>query len=435
MIKTNLKLILLLFILGFNLPNLLFSQEIQSPSDSIGYENNDNLGGPKSVGRQLEVNNNKVLFKHRFEGQTLKKLYDWKARLNEKHGLKLGIYYTSVYLHSSQTISSDNINYAASGILDLQAGWTLIGHKTQKNTGTFYIKINSRHLYTGANSTSPMFHGVSESGYYGLPAAAFRKYSIRINELNWQQNLFNNRAGFVVGKVDMTNYFNFHGLVIPWQHFIGYGSSLSGTVNWGNQGLGAVVMGRPTEKLYVMAGIVDVYGDRYKDGQFLDFGSYFMDGKFMYMGEIGFVPNYAERYYKKISVTAWYSDSYTNFSDNFVGSGQGIAISSHWFIQQKYAPYIRFGISNGVGENTFYKTDIQIGHAILFRTYDMLGTSVSWNKPNIGGEDQYTAEVFYRFTLSSHLEITPSTQLIINPALIPDKSSLFYFGIRGRATF
>ena len=87
MIKTNLKLILLLFILGFNLPNLLFSQEIQSPSDSIGYENNDNLGGPKSVGRQLEVNNNKVLFKHRFEGQTLKKLYDWKARLNEKHGI------------------------------------------------------------------------------------------------------------------------------------------------------------------------------------------------------------------------------------------------------------------------------------------------------------------------------------------------------------
>jgi len=47
-----------------------------------------------------------------------------------------------------------------------------------------------------------MFHGIAESGYYGLPTTGFRDYSVCITELNWQQSLVDNHVHFVVGKVD-----------------------------------------------------------------------------------------------------------------------------------------------------------------------------------------------------------------------------------------
>jgi len=280
-----------------------------------------------------------------------------------------------------------------------------------------------------------MYHGFNESGYYGLPAVAFRHYTFRFVELNWQQNFANNRIAFTVGKVDMTNYFNFHGLIIPWQHFLGFGASVSGTVNWGNQGLGGVAMVRPTEHFYLIAGAIDVYGDLFEDGHMLDLGRNYENGDLMYLAEIGWVPSYAERYFKKISLTFWQSDSYISAAGSLIEKGKGMAFTAHWFFQERFAPYVRFGISNGVGENTLYRRDIQIGHGMKFRHHDMLGISFSWNDPNIDDvKDQYTSEIFYRVNLTAHLEITPSVQMIVNPTFNDRTSELFYAGIRGRIT-
>jgi hypothetical protein len=49
--------------------------------------------------------------------------------------------------------------------------------------------MNSRHAY--GDKTSPMFHGIFESGYYDLPAVGYNEYSFRMLELNWQQSLVN----------------------------------------------------------------------------------------------------------------------------------------------------------------------------------------------------------------------------------------------------
>tara|TARA_B100000809_G_C15133504_1_gene529495 strand:+ start:1333 stop:2019 length:687 start_codon:yes stop_codon:yes gene_type:complete len=228
--------------------------------------------------------------------------------LNEEKGIQFGVNYTAIYLHSSATITDENTASTGSGILDIQGGITLIGKKAKKNEGKLFVKMNSRHTYGGSNKTAPMFHGLNESGYYVLPATGYRSYSFRMIELNWQQSLAKNKVHFVVGKVDPTNYFNFHGLIVPWQHFIGYGSSVSGTVNWPDQGLGFVGSYRPTEHLYVMGGITDVRGDLFEQGEFFNFGNNFDDGKFMKLLEVGYVPSFGERYFKKISITYWHSD-------------------------------------------------------------------------------------------------------------------------------
>ena len=110
-------------------------------------------------------------------------------------------------------------------------------------------------------------------------------------------------------------------------------------------------------------------------------------------------------------------------------------MSAHWFFAQRFIPFLRFGISDGNGENAFYKADVQIGHGYRFLNYDILGISLSWNDPNIPeAKDQITAELFYRFNMTAHLELTPSMQFIANPTFNPNSNSLFYFGFRGRIT-
>lgn len=409
---------------------------IRAQKDSVEtYNNSEGFGGPKTIGAQL-AEDNQPRFSYRIPIKHTKPWYDFKQRLSESSGIEFGLNYTSVFIRSSERIEDQNNFNAGSGIFDIQGGWNFIGRKKGKNKGKLFVKINSRHAYNGINETSPMFHGLNESGYYGLPATGFRDYSIRMIEFNYQQALLDNHLHFVVGKIDPTNYFNFHGLIVPWQHFIGYGSSVSGTVNWPDQGLGAVLSIRPIEKLYIMAGLSDVRGDVFREGEFLNFGDYFQDGKFWKSVEVGFVPNFGERYFKKISITYWHSDAYINSNKVNIDSGHGIAVSAHWFFDERFIPFARFGISNGKGENAFYTADIQIGHGYRFLNYDMLGISLSWNQPNIDDvKDQYTSELFYRLNLTAHLELTPSVQFIVNPTFNPDKASLFYFGARGRVTF
>ena len=413
--------------------NILFSQTQKDTTST--YQNKEGFGGPKTVGAQLEVDNIPK-FDYRIPIKVTKPWYDWKAEFSKKAGIEFGINYTSLFITSSETISNQNTNDASSGVFDVQAGWTFLNRKKGKNTGKIFVKINDRHTYKGQGSTPPMFHGINESGYYGLPATGYRDYSIRMLEFNYQQALLDNHLHFAVGKIDVTNYFNFHGLIVPWQHFIGYGASVSGSVNWPDQGLGGVISIRPTEKIYIMGGLTDVRGDVFRNGEFFNLGDQFQNGKFWKAIEVGFVPTFGERYFKKISITYWHSDAYINENDAEITSGQGIAVSAHWVFQERFIPFVRFGISNGNGENAFYKADVQIGHGYRFLNYDILGVNLSWNQPNISKvKDQITAEVFYRLNVTAHLEFTPSIQFVANPTLNPNQSSLFYFGIRGRITF
>ena len=85
---------------------------------------------------------------------------------------------------------------------------------------------------------------------------------------------------------------------------------------------------------------------------------------------------------------AWKSSTYTSTGGSEIESGQGVALSSHWFFKDRFAPYFKFGFSNGVGENAFSKKDIQIGHGLRFKRYDMLGASFSWAETNIPDADK-----------------------------------------------
>ncbi len=420
--------------------SVLYAQEdpkglgIASDSTKSNYENYDIIGGPRSLGAQLNADNQSKESYFRVPTKVSKPWYDLKQKWNEDAGIRLGINYTSVFIGSNKVIDDDvNDNNAGGGILDIQFGWNLVNRKKGKNRGTLYARINSRHGY--GSGTSPMFHGLNESGYFGLPATGFRSYTIRMNELHYTQHFFDDILAVIVGKVDPTNYFNYHPLLVPYTGFLGYGGSVSGTVNWPDKGVGALAGVKIGDKFSVVAALTDVRGDIYNDGEFLYFGENFFKGNFFTSAELGFSPSSAERLTKKISVTLWQTDSYVSAAGADIPMAQGIAVSSYWKFKDKFAPFLRFGFSNGKGENAFYKKDLQIGHGLHLRSHDVLGTGISIAEPNIpDAKNQVTAEVYYSFQLAEHLAITPDFQWIINPTLNPDVNSLIYIGLRGRIT-
>ena len=62
----------------------------------------------------------------------------------------------------------------------------------------------------------------------------------------------------------------------------------------------------------------------------------------------------------------------------------------------------------------------------------MIGAGLNWGKPNGGGRDQYTSELFWRYQLTKEVTLTPSLQYIRNPALNPTENNLLAFGLRVR---
>jgi porin len=395
-------------------------------SSRSGFVNEGTFGGPETIGAELEVSDQVKEPYFRVPVRVFRPWFDFKGRVREKTGIQFGVNYTAYYLAASAGIEETSQTSAASGIIDIPVSWTAWG-AASGNPGTFALKFENRHVY-GSRPVSPMFLGF-ETGSILLPATKANEFTFRFWELNFQQRVLDNRAHVTLGKIDPTNYYTFHGLIHPFMNFYGYGNSVSPTANWPNSGAGVIAAVFPTEQIYVMAGLHDAAGDRLESGDLLDFGNQFFEGTFFKAVEVGYTPGYGEHYFKKISALYWHADEYANSPQ-----GSGVAFTAHWFFEEKFIPFASAGFSDGNGANALAKSSVTLGHGYRFKSHDILGTSLNWTRPPGGLRDQYTAEVYYRVTLTERLAITPDVQWVINPSLNADRGSLFYFGVRARVT-
>ena len=102
-------------------------------------------------------------------------------------------------------------------------------------------------------------------------------------------------------------------------------------------------------------------------------------------------------------------------------------------------PFVLGGVSDG--DATLFEADVVGGLGFAFNTKhrvarDVLAFAVGWGKPSSPAlREQFTSEVFYRLQLVEHLAITPSAQLIVNPAANPDRTEVWVLGLRARWSF
>ena len=293
--------------------------------------------------------------------------------------------------------------------------------------------------HTIASDVTPMFLGIDRTGYFSLPATGFREFSPRFIELNWGQALAGRRFQYAFGKLDPTNYFTYHGLVSATTDFLGYGYSVNPTFSWPDAGWGGAVHGRFTDHLYVTAGLFDARGDVYNDGEVLYAGEHFWDGRFFSVIEVGWVPSFAERYAKKISLSYSHTDAYESLENGgdliHSARSQGMSLTAHWTFDDALIPFLTFGKGNGKGFNTFYRTSLSVGNGFKLHQKDMLGVGVNWSQPGDSSlRDQLAPEVYYRFMVTEHLALTPDVQFVFHPSLNPDKDFLLHFAVRMRLT-
>jgi porin len=190
----------------------------------------------------------------------------------------------------------------------------------------------------------------------------------------------------------------------------------------------------PTDNIYILAGISDANGDPTDPGNAFD--SFFNDAEFFTHIEVGWISSWERRFSDNIHLTVWHADERKVAR---VSAGSGVAFSFSRLFADTWEPFFRAGYAKDGG--ALWKGSISAGLGYHTRKNgDMLGVALNWSRPSEdtfgpGLDDQYTAEIYYRFQLLKVLTITPDVQLLVDPTLSPDKDLVAVFGTRVRISF
>ncbi len=415
---------------------VIHAQEAKQDSTLSGYQRELKLGNPTN--KAVEIPDQDIAAStYRFNVIVTKPWFDFKRKLNESTGIQLSTNYTSAFMGASSTINEGGQQTAASGIWDFTIKWDFINRKKGKNKGTLVYWIDSRHTYYNDFPAQNLYQ---ETGSGLINAMKFGKWSLRTLEFYYQQGFLDDRAAVIIGKIDMADWFTYNGLLHPMMHFTDFAFSVNPTVSWSNTGMGVVVGGWLDKKkrFGLVAGLNDVAGDDVTQNNFLDMGAQtWDDGKFLKMAEFNYSPNSSLYYFNRLSVTVWHSDS-TNANESGwydTASNKGFSVQGTWFIQNKHIPVFTIGMSDGAAGNRLSKLNVSAMYGRAFENHDMLAVGVNYTKSAITDKAQGTCEVFYRYTLSKALVVTPVVKAIVSPALNPNKDFLFYYGLRSRISF
>lgn len=399
--------------LGKVLPKFAaFSLVFSVGTVAVAHAQEGGLSGPSSVAAELTPGDGLTdpQFRSTFIQDGLPNWFAWKEMLAKEHDLSFKVDYLSLGQWSDAKIGE---GHAGSGIARLYGTWTPTQH------GSLTFKVENRHAY---GEVAPQFFGF-DSGALSITGTAFNDISTALTNLFWTQRAEDRSWTLQVGQIDVTDFVDIYGLVSPYSAFQNLAFNTNPTINAPNPGLGIAGGARLSDHIYVVGSIADANGDPTSP----DF-DVFKTGETFKSIELGYMSSQDRIYFDNIHLTLWQSDA---AGDGGRPEDYGAAFSAAWFIDNKWMPFLRAGVSQG--KAALYKASISAGLGYYTRQTDLAGIGFNWSDPgNASTDDQFTMEAFYRFTVSPNFAVTPSIQLIINPALDPAQDSITILGLRGR---
>ena len=406
---------LIVFLSAYN----LYSQE----PDSTKQKGIAGFGGPDQVERRLEKDEEpKTAF---FELEFMQPYFDFKSDLKKNSGFDFGIDYSAVYFGANESLGDKN---ASSGMVRLYGSWELI-NRGKGNSGALIYKMEHRHKYS---EVVPKFFGF-EIGYAGMEVPAFNDDGFRMTNFYWRQRFKDGKISMVAGLLDATDYVDVYALASPWTGFMNFQFSTGSEAIYipNDAALGLGIGAYLTDNIFIIASISDAGSDPTEP--FKSFETFFSNNDYFKSVEMGYVSSKDRFYMDNVHVTFWHSDG----SDVTASlSGWGIAFSATHYFENSLNPFIRGGYAKDGG--TLLQKSLTAGLGYQPKPGgNLLGIAIGWGEPNEttfseGLSNQITTEIFYRLQVSKHFVITPDIQYLINPALNPDASSVFVWGIRGR---
>ena len=353
--------------------------------------------------------------------------FEWKKSIQEEHGLSLGFDYSAVTLQSNKTGTSGEDN-AAAGMLRFYGSWDLAGKGT-KDTGAFIWKLEHRHKYT---DVAPQGFGFDQ-GAVSLIEPPFNNDKLRLTNLYWRQRANDGKTTIIGGFLDSTDYVDVFALGSPWTGFLNLAFSIgTNTIYIPNDAAFGLAAGTMlTDKTYIIAGLVDAYGDPTNPLSSVD--NFFDKNEYFSSVELGWTKSQDRIYLDNSHVTVWHVDE---SRDTGAPSGWGAAFHYVTYLNDNLMPFVRGGYADDGGTLMQKSLSLGLGYQKVAGR-DLLGVGYNWGEPNektfsSGLKNQQTLEVFYRFPLTEQFVLTPDIQYIINPALNPNRDSLWVVGLRAR---
>jgi len=354
--------------------------------------------------------------------------FEWKDRVRENNGVGFGGDYSFAYLRASESLGADD---AFSGMYRMFGSWEATSDG-QGNSGALIWKVEHRHAY---GSNIPPGSLGFETGYIGLHLPPFSDQGTRLTNLYWRQRMKGGNLVFVGGFVDTTDYMDVYMLASPWTGYFNFAFSTgAASIPVPNEGLGMALGGYVNDNLYLIGGFADSNSDPAHPGD--GFETFFDDREYFKHFEIGWNTTRETAFLNNVHLTLWHADEREAAA---TPDGWGANVSWSRSVDEHWTTFVRGGYAKDGG--SLLEKSLSTGFA--WQTVpggNQLGVAYNFGVPNEstwgpGLDDQHTVELFYRIQLWKEIAITPDIQYIRNPALNPEDSSLWVFGLRARLAF
>jgi len=270
-------------------------------------------------------------------------------------------------------------------------------------------------------------------GYVGMPHSTFSDQQARLTTLYWKQYLWDNNALLLAGYLDVTEYVDVYLTASPWESFSNLVFATgSGTIGGLPDGaLGAMLGGWLNEHWYASIGAADANADAHDPLE--GFDTLFNEAELFSSLEIGYVPSKEALFFDNTHITLWHMDAHGT-----TPKGWGVSASWTKTLDAQTFAFIRGGWSDGGG--ALLKRSLSIGGAYLTPQKNVIGVGLNVGDPNEESfpgatRTQYTTELFYRWQVDTHLQITPSLQYLYHPAIDTTTDDIILLGLRVRASF
>lgn len=427
MISPLIRVLLTLSLIAVTPTNssIVFAEQADSEQLEDELARPGTVTGPDSVSNLLRDNRQEK--EAAIELTTLESWRNWKAEFAEDTGFQFNLDYNYFNYEASDSIGDDS---STGGVLRFYGKWEILGRGTDDTGGLIY-KVENRDAYDGVAPQD--FSG--ELGYVGLIHCCASDQGARTTNLYWRQSWDGQRVVNYTGFLDMTDYTDVYALASPWTGF----SNLVFATGSGTMGglpdgaFGTMLATWLSDSVYLIGGIVDANADA--ADVFEGFDTFFDDFETFKNIDIHYTPRKEELFFNNMHVSFYQIDERDDAGTN---DGYGVSVSLTRAVNNKFLPFIRAGW--GKDGNSLLDRSVSIGFGYQDQAVgaqSLLGVGLNWGRPNddtFGADldDQYTAEVFYRWQVFQSLQVTPSVQLLSDPALNPDDDFISVWGIRAR---
>jgi porin len=370
------------------------------------------LSGPSSVRANLAPGDGFTdpQFRSDFPRNIAPGWYNWKDGLAEK-GFRFNLDYFALGMRSNSDIGAGK---ASGGVARFYGSWQAT------ESGSLTFKIENRHAY---GEGAPLLFGI-DSGAQSINSG-FNDKGWQLTNLFWTQRTADQTWTFQFGQIDVTDFVDIYSLVSPWTSFQNLAFNTNPSIYVPDAGIGVSVGAKLGNNFYAVGAVADANADQ-SDPNF----DVFKDGNLFKSLEIGYTSGFDRVYFDNIHITLWHADA---ADDGSRAEDKGVAFSGSWVFKNKWTPFLRAGVSDGTA--ALYKRSLSTGIGLFRRNTDLAGLGLNWAEANGIDGRQFTAEAFYRFSISPSFQLTPSIQFIDNPLLNPGQDNITLLGFRARIVF